>query len=71
MLSFLRPVRFSRLVSLRSHLRTIHTLVIADHENGKLASATLASITAASKIGGSVSLLVAGENCRPVCEQVF
>ncbi|BES95152.1 electron transfer flavoprotein subunit alpha [Nesidiocoris tenuis] len=39
------------------------TLVIAEHNNDALAPITKNTLTAASKIGGEVSVLVAGENC--------
>ena len=41
------------------------TLVVAEHNNEKLAAATLNAITAASKIG-DVSVLVAGTKCAQV-----
>ena len=44
-------------------------LVIAEHDNAQLSVATLNSITAASKIGGEIDLLVAGESCQNVAEQ--
>ena len=42
------------------------TLVIAEHDNEKLTPVTLNAITAASKIGGDISCLVAGNNCAKV-----
>ncbi|KAG9340713.1 hypothetical protein JZ751_020303 [Albula glossodonta] len=39
------------------------TLVVAEHNNDKLTPITLNAITAASKVGGEVSCLVAGTNC--------
>lgn len=38
-------------------------LVIAEHDNASLKAATLNVVTAASKIGGDVHVLVAGANC--------
>ncbi|KAJ8664736.1 hypothetical protein QAD02_006398 [Eretmocerus hayati] len=46
------------------------TLVIAEHNNEVLAPITLNAITAAKKIGGDVTVLVAGTKCGPVSEQV-
>uniref|UniRef100_A0A665VNZ5 Electron transfer flavoprotein subunit alpha n=1 Tax=Echeneis naucrates TaxID=173247 RepID=A0A665VNZ5_ECHNA len=46
------------------------TLVVAEHNNEKLTPITLNAITAASKLGGEVSCLVAGTNCAKVAEQV-
>jgi electron transfer flavoprotein alpha subunit len=43
------------------------TLVLVEHENGVLKDATLAAVTAASKLG-EVHLLVAGENVGAVAE---
>ena len=43
-------------------------LVLVDHDNSALKSATLHTVTAAQKIGGDVHLLVAGHNCRAVAE---
>ena len=37
-------------------------LVIAEHHHGGLSDATLKVVTAASKFGGDIDLLVAGEN---------
>lgn len=42
------------------------TLVIAEHNNEKLTPVTLNAITAATKVGGEVSCLVAGTNCAKV-----
>jgi len=46
------------------------TLVIAEHNNEKLTPITLNTITAASKIGGDISCLVAGSQCAKVAEEV-
>ena len=43
-------------------------LVIAEHDNATLKGATLNTITAASKIGGDVEVLVAGSGCGAVAE---
>lgn len=42
------------------------TLVVAEHNNDKLTPITLSAITAAGKLGGEVSCLVAGTNCTKV-----
>jgi len=42
------------------------TLVVAEHNNEKLSPVTLNAITAAKKVGGSVSCLVAGTKCASV-----
>ena len=36
-------------------------LILADHDNGQLAAATLNTVTAATKIGGDIDILVAGD----------
>jgi electron transfer flavoprotein alpha subunit len=41
-------------------------LVIAEHDNAALKAATLNIVTAATKIGGEVHVLVAGSNCAAV-----
>lgn len=40
--------------------------MVAEHNNDKLTPITLSAITAASKLGGEVSCLVAGTNCKKV-----
>lgn len=62
----------------RPHLRLLmgfaqrcqSTLVVAEHNNDKLTPITLNTITAASKLGGEVSCLVAGTNCAKVAEEI-
>ena len=44
-------------------------LVIAEHDNVVLKTATLNAVTAAAKIGGEVHILVAGTGCGAVAEQ--
>jgi len=43
-------------------------LVIAEHENGALAGATLNTVAAAAKIGGEVHVLVAGQGVSSVAD---
>lgn len=43
-------------------------LVIAEHDNQTLKAATLNAITAASKIGGAIDVLVVGSNCQSVAQ---
>jgi len=43
-------------------------LVIAEHDNASLKAATLNAVTAASKIGGEIHVLVAGANCGPAAQ---
>ncbi|XP_048828458.1 electron transfer flavoprotein subunit alpha, mitochondrial [Brienomyrus brachyistius] len=46
------------------------TLVVAEHNNDKLTPITLNAITAAKKLGGEVTCLVAGTNCAKVAEEL-
>jgi electron transfer flavoprotein alpha subunit len=43
-------------------------LVIAEHDNSSLKSATLNAVTAAVAIGGEITVLVAGLGCRDVAD---
>uniref|UniRef100_A0A8I5KU27 Electron transfer flavoprotein subunit alpha, mitochondrial n=1 Tax=Homo sapiens TaxID=9606 RepID=A0A8I5KU27_HUMAN len=54
------PGQLRRAASL---LRFQSTLVIAEHANDSLAPITLNTITAATRLGGEVSCLVAGTKC--------
>ena len=42
------------------------TLILAEHNNDVLNPVTLNTITAAKKIGGEITVLVAGTNCGAV-----
>jgi electron transfer flavoprotein alpha subunit len=46
----------------------MRALVLAEHENQQLASATLHAVTAAVALGGEVDLLVAGQGCEAAAE---
>ena len=43
-------------------------LVLADHDNGQLAGATLNTVTAAAQIGGDIHILVAGDTSGAVAK---
>ena len=45
------------------------TLLLVEHDNNQLNAVTRNAVGAARELGGEVTLLVAGENCRPVAEQ--
>ena len=45
------------------------TLLLVEHDNNQLNAVTRNAVSAARELGGEVTLLVAGENCRPVAEQ--
>lgn len=44
-------------------------LVLADHDNEALGGATLNAVTAATKLGGDVHVLVAGNGCAAVADE--
>lgn len=44
-------------------------LVLADHDNEALGAATLNAVTAATKLGGDVHILVAGNGCAAVADE--
>ena len=43
-------------------------LVIAEHDNASIKSGTLNTITAATKLGGDVHVLVAGSGCAAAAQ---
>ena len=43
-------------------------LVIAEHDNSSIKAATLNTVTAATRIGGDIHLLVAGSACTTAAE---
>ncbi len=45
------------------------TIIVADHDNNELKPSTLSVVTAAQKIGGDITILVAGQGCAAVAEQ--
>ncbi len=47
----------------------MNILVVASHDNGKLAKATLHVVTAAKRIGGDIHVLVAGKGCGAVAAE--
>ncbi|XP_075216175.1 electron transfer flavoprotein subunit alpha wal [Lycorma delicatula] len=53
-----------------SSKRLQSTLVIAEHNNEKLFPITRNAISAANKLGGDISVLVAGTKCASVAEEV-
>ncbi|XP_075064530.1 electron transfer flavoprotein subunit alpha, mitochondrial isoform X2 [Mixophyes fleayi] len=50
--------------------RLLSTLVIAEHDTQQVTPITLSAISAAKRIGGDVSCLVAGTDCSKVAEQL-
>ncbi|MFZ1324910.1 MAG: FAD-binding protein [Candidatus Contendobacter sp.] len=43
-------------------------LILAEHDNAALKAATLNAVTAATHIGGDITVLVAGHQCAPVAQ---
>jgi len=69
MLSSLARTRYSTgFVNLAKRFQS--TLVLAEHNNETLNPITLNTVTAASKLGDDITLLVAGTNCSKVVEEV-
>lgn len=54
------PTAFARLLS---------TLAILEQREGQLLNASLSTVTAAQKLGGSVTGFLAGSNVKPVAER--
>ena len=44
------------------------TLIIAEHDNQSLKPETARLVSAATKLGGEIHILVAGENCANVAD---
>eukprot|EP00961_Rhodomonas_salina_P193305 2609577-Rhodomonas_salina.3 len=57
-------------LSFASNPRFASTLVIADHNNKELNVSTLSAITAATKIGGDITVLAAGSGFDAVCDTI-
>lgn len=50
--------------------RNLGTLVVVEHDNKTVKPGTLSCVTAASKLGGKVTALVAGNDCAEVAKSV-
>ena len=48
--------------------RNASSLVVAEHDNNTVGPITLSAITAAQKLGGDISALVAGTSCGKVSD---
>jgi electron transfer flavoprotein alpha subunit len=46
----------------------VNSLIIAEHDGTQLKSGTFNTVTAAQKIGGDITILIAGSNCRAAAE---
>ncbi|KAL7273226.1 Electron transfer flavoprotein alpha-subunit [Rhizina undulata] len=77
MSNFITSARASLLRSVRSPLspryiltsRLLSTLAIVEHREGKVSASSLPTITAAAKLGGSVTAFVAGSDAKNIAEQ--
>lgn len=49
--------------------RLLSTLAVLEQREGKLQDQSLSTVTAARKLGGSITGFVAGSNIKPVAEQ--
>jgi electron transfer flavoprotein alpha subunit len=49
--------------------RAASTLVLADHDNSSLGLSTLNTISAAKQIGGDITVLVSGAECKGVADE--
>lgn len=72
--SALRTLRISSFSTLhRTHTsslaRLLSTLAVLEQRDGKLNAGSLCAVTAAKKLGGSVTGFLAGSNIKPVAEQ--
>uniref|UniRef100_A0A8C7SG09 Electron transfer flavoprotein subunit alpha n=1 Tax=Oncorhynchus mykiss TaxID=8022 RepID=A0A8C7SG09_ONCMY len=68
MLRAVNKTHFKQLSGLLQRFQS--TLVVAEHNNDKLTPITLNAITAAKKLGGDVSCLVAGTDCTKVAQEI-
>lgn len=71
--SALRTTRLSYNALPRTHTsslgRLLSTLAVLEQRDGKLSGGSLCAVTAAIKLGGSVTGFVAGSNIKTVAEQ--
>ena len=58
-----------RPASISSLARLLSSLAILEHREGKLQNASLGAVTAASKLGGSITGFIAGSGIKGVAEQ--
>lgn len=56
--------------AINKYSRNLSSLIVAEHSNTGLSDATLHSITAAKKLGGDITCLVAGTDCSAVAESL-
>jgi electron transfer flavoprotein alpha subunit len=71
--SALRAIRISSTILPRSPIsslsRLLSTLAILEQRDGKLSGGSLCAVTAANKLGGSITGFIAGSNIKAVADQ--
>ncbi|XP_031826703.1 electron transfer flavoprotein subunit alpha wal [Nomia melanderi] len=66
--TFLKTSRFSNKFGTLARYES--TLVIAEHNNASVSPVTCNALSAAKKIGGDITVLIAGTKCDPVAQAV-
>ncbi len=64
-----RPIRFQRLALHSAGSRLLSTLAVLEQREGQLHHGSLSSVTAASKLGGPVTGIIAASAAKKVAEQ--
>ena len=64
-----RPAPISRASRNATLQRLLSTLAVLEQRDGKLNMSSLASVSAAQKLGGSVHGFIAGSNIKPVADE--
>jgi electron transfer flavoprotein alpha subunit len=71
--SALQAIRISSAIVPRSTIsfisRLLSTLAVLEQRDGKLSGGSLCAVTAAKKLGGSITGFVAGSNIKTVADQ--
>lgn len=66
----LRPSNAVTVHHLSALARLLSSLAILEQRDGKLNVSSLAAVTAAQKLGGSITGIIAGSNIKAVAEEV-
>ena len=66
---FLQPSSLSRSQPASNLRRLLSSLAVLEQRDGKLNLSSLSAITAAQKLGGSITAFVAGSNIQGVAEE--
>ncbi|CAF9941183.1 MAG: Electron transfer flavoprotein alpha-subunit [Alectoria fallacina] len=66
---YLRPSKTSNRQQLSAFARLLSSLAVLEQREGKLQSASLSAVTAAQKLGGSITGFIAGSGIRSVVEE--